>query len=486
MHNLTKFLSRFFIVFAFVFGAHIVPAVSATLPSGYTELEYIESTGTQYIDTGMTVGIIRKTEVVAQYTQIVTNSFVFGATNDMRYGWGTIYGKFMWNYGVWNTSDIDADLNKHRFGIDTITEKVWVDNNEFTPSDGYDGNTAYYSVGGGNIYLFARYNRSSAEGFAKLKVFGVKMWNENNILVQNLVPAQNSEGVVGMYDTVNNRFYTNSGTENFVAGPAVGIKIATTNYVTREFAPVQTLLTQTNTTITNTITQSNTNTASIATLAAQKQNRPNSDCPIYRSCLLVKDAGGNDRWYEIMDPFYNFFTPILETGTNAVNDGGANDGRYYKYDTNSCELAGGCSQPWLRQFSTTGGRYRVLNDNQWAVEWTGTEAENITPGIAYGEAKCATIKSVTGTNIATSEQLASSAWNTAPDANTISNYKYCWCKMTAIGYSDSIYPVSNRPWSYSTNEESGTDCAKHCVRSCSNRISDNNGMMRSVQFNGHE
>ena len=30
-----------------------VPAVAADLPAGYTQLEYIESTGTQYIDTGI-------------------------------------------------------------------------------------------------------------------------------------------------------------------------------------------------------------------------------------------------------------------------------------------------------------------------------------------------------------------------------------------------------------------------------------------------
>lgn len=36
----------------FITGAGIVPNLSG-LPSGYTQLEYIESTGTQYIDTGI-------------------------------------------------------------------------------------------------------------------------------------------------------------------------------------------------------------------------------------------------------------------------------------------------------------------------------------------------------------------------------------------------------------------------------------------------
>ena len=40
-------------------------------------------------------------------------------------------------------------------------------------------------------------------------------------LVRNLVPAKNSSGVVGMYDTVNNVFYTNAGTVTFTAGPEI-------------------------------------------------------------------------------------------------------------------------------------------------------------------------------------------------------------------------------------------------------------------------
>ena len=38
----------------------------------------------------------------------------------------------------------------------------------------------------------------------------------------NLIPAQrDSDGVLGMYDTVNNVFYTNDGNGSFVAGPDV-------------------------------------------------------------------------------------------------------------------------------------------------------------------------------------------------------------------------------------------------------------------------
>lgn len=49
---------------------------------------------------------------------------------------------------------------------------------------------------------------------------------DNGSLVRNLIPAKNSSGTLGLYDAVNNVFYTNAGTGTFTAGP-----IATTSWV---------------------------------------------------------------------------------------------------------------------------------------------------------------------------------------------------------------------------------------------------------------
>ena len=59
-----------------------------SLPSGYTLLEYIESTGTQYIDTGVTLsGTAIKMIVDFQFTTYVNNSFLTRA-----YGSGGTFG----------------------------------------------------------------------------------------------------------------------------------------------------------------------------------------------------------------------------------------------------------------------------------------------------------------------------------------------------------------------------------------------------------
>jgi hypothetical protein len=54
------------------------------------------------------------------------------------------------------------------------------------------------------------------------KIFYVQIY-DNNILVRDFIPARrNSDGVLGMYDTVTNTFFTNAGTGEFIAGTVGG------------------------------------------------------------------------------------------------------------------------------------------------------------------------------------------------------------------------------------------------------------------------
>ena len=64
--SLKRFLMALIATLAFV-----VPTfAAANLPSGYTELEYIESTGTQYIDTGVIEDATYYEEVDFQFTNV--------------------------------------------------------------------------------------------------------------------------------------------------------------------------------------------------------------------------------------------------------------------------------------------------------------------------------------------------------------------------------------------------------------------------------
>ena len=54
-----------------------------------------------------------------------------------------------------------------------------------------------------------------------MRIFGFKVYTDD-VMVSDLVPAKNSSGVVGFYDTVQNKFFQHYGTNyKFVAGPEV-------------------------------------------------------------------------------------------------------------------------------------------------------------------------------------------------------------------------------------------------------------------------
>ena len=57
------------------------------------------------------------------------------------------------------------------------------------------------------------------------KIYYFKIY-VNNVLVRNFVPAKRkSDNVLGLYDLVNNAFYTNAGTGTFTAGHIVDVSV---------------------------------------------------------------------------------------------------------------------------------------------------------------------------------------------------------------------------------------------------------------------
>ena len=74
-----------------------------------------------------------------------------------------------------------------------------------------------------SLYLFAghRVSPNSAHWFFTGRIYYLQITDGMNT-VRNFIPARrNSDGVLGMYDTVSNTFFTNAGTGEFIAGPMV-------------------------------------------------------------------------------------------------------------------------------------------------------------------------------------------------------------------------------------------------------------------------
>lgn len=184
----------------------------ANLPSGYTELEYIESTGTQYIDTG--VEISEKTGLSFDYQQ---NNDTVGCICGCDLDWlssGIIIVNNIISFGS-SSSNSNLGLNdgiKHNI---SLTNAVFKKDEEIIFTG--DGN---FNSNGISFCIFSLNRNGTMQEYSTIKIWFFKIYNDN-ILVRNYVPCKNSVGIVGFYDLVSGSFFGNSGTGSFIAGPEV-------------------------------------------------------------------------------------------------------------------------------------------------------------------------------------------------------------------------------------------------------------------------
>lgn len=189
------------------------------LPVGYTPLTYIESTGTQYIDTGVSRSNTDelKMQITFQYypSQNGTNG-IMGQTGNRGMGIGTNTGPTWWecesmkNQVVWNK------VNVMEWTVKGGAYTRWINGERIVQDTGASNTTL-------NCYLFAAkasLSSSNMSYFCKGRMYGTKMY-KNGALVRDFIPCQTTATtpVVGLYDKVNNVFYANNGTGTFIPGP---------------------------------------------------------------------------------------------------------------------------------------------------------------------------------------------------------------------------------------------------------------------------
>lgn len=185
----------------------------ARLPSGYQELKYIESTGTQWIDTGIPPfdGIIAN--FMAYISRSIASRTLFGTGGDN--GWGAYMGgNALWdNYNDDSLISISSDYTGH------ITIVKNGRNSTFTTSRGTisyaHGNT--YPQDSRTIFLFRKNGSSRSYGIFRLFLFSLSDQN-GNFLWLGAPCRRLSDGAIGMYDLVSQSFFGNSGTGEFIAG----------------------------------------------------------------------------------------------------------------------------------------------------------------------------------------------------------------------------------------------------------------------------
>lgn len=190
------------------------------LPSIYQRVEYLESTGTQYIDTGYLSNSKTKIEVDFAYTDFtVKQGRIFGCYGDLV---TSLYvnssGNFAWacqnTEGNWTNMGITADTQEHHFELDIANKTVKFDNAYTNNFSSISANNTASRI----LCIYSMGDTKLTEHYSKSKLYNFKIY-ENNIIVRNFVACyRKSDNVAGLYDLVNNVFYENSGTGSFVVG----------------------------------------------------------------------------------------------------------------------------------------------------------------------------------------------------------------------------------------------------------------------------
>lgn len=191
------------------------------LPSGYTALEYIQSSGTQYIETGFNPTSQTSISARLKIPEYAKRVCLFGArdgTSDasknqlLVFYTGTNYLRYDYFDGqkVTISSNLSGEVN-------LLIDKNIVTIGESSVSAKQPAEQSEVSYG---LILFAMNNSGSLGYKSTFTLYSFQISN-NGTLVRDFAPCKNPSGAVGLYDMVGRTFYGNAGTGTFTAGSTV-------------------------------------------------------------------------------------------------------------------------------------------------------------------------------------------------------------------------------------------------------------------------
>ena len=218
---------------------------NSILPDEYKPVEYIESSGTQYINTLVKGNENVSYEIKAKTKDKTKMQILFGnrasatdsnlstifpantssATSNNNNEGINDFGTYQQTRQYYVLSDI---LNSICTFYNNKDERKIYLNGELiiTTSTKYTGTFAH-----NNLDLYIGYKDN---GFLNThynfigNIYFCKIW-DNGDLVRDMVPCRESNNVVGLYDTVEGKFYTNQGSGTFGYGMEDGTYVAPTN-----------------------------------------------------------------------------------------------------------------------------------------------------------------------------------------------------------------------------------------------------------------
>lgn len=184
--------------------------------SDYTQLEYIESTGTQWIDTGIATTNNNLGFMLEAMPLTSADVYPIGSraiSNGIRFFGIRSVSSTIYSYG-WEEYTT-APASQSYVNVRATMSLNWLNSKKVTIGNDSNDLATANIANGRNITLFGVNGQLLWTG----RIYHAQI-SEGTGIVANLIPVmRNSDSKVGMYDTVTGQFFTNVGTGEFIAGP---------------------------------------------------------------------------------------------------------------------------------------------------------------------------------------------------------------------------------------------------------------------------
>ena len=190
----------------------------------YTPVEYIESSGTQYIDTNISTNSNTKIETEVQFNNSNLQECVW-CSRDYNSGGTALNSDTLFKFANGNFRiDYNSIGTNFSHTVNTTTKYKYVQDKNLL----YENNTLIYTSSSATftttnkLRLFATRNYDGTiNNFFNGKVYSFKVY-DNDTLVGDFIPVVDGNGTACLWDKVEERAYYNVGTGTFNAGSTSG------------------------------------------------------------------------------------------------------------------------------------------------------------------------------------------------------------------------------------------------------------------------
>lgn len=197
-----------------VYGSELVQrTLISPIPVEYQLVEYLESSGTQYIDTLYIPNTLTRFKAKCVFYTGLAICGCRTSNYDMPIAFFNINGSIRFDYGNLNTI-ISNNFPTYifEFGFYNPKTAYW--------DDAHTNISSVYSHSGSSFIIFSVRNGNVVDTrCVTMDLYKFEI-TENNEKIRDMYPVYRiADNKPGMYDIVNNVFYTNQGTGEFVVGP---------------------------------------------------------------------------------------------------------------------------------------------------------------------------------------------------------------------------------------------------------------------------